>query len=74
MAVMSKPSQEQINKIKTTFKVQDTKFCLKENDTNHIDFVQWIQCESCLLWLHLSCTVPKLNVIPQNYICHFCNN
>jgi hypothetical protein len=47
--------------------------CLKEDDVNYeTDNIPWVQCESCALWLHLSCTVPKLTDIPDDFICHFC--
>ena len=53
-------------------KKQDTKFCggcLKDDCSYNSETVQWIQCDSCLLWMHLSCTVPKPDEIPDNYIC-----
>ena len=74
---MSKPNQLQLDIAKKMLKKEDTKFCggcLKEDDHSYnSETVQWIQYDSCLLWMHLSCTVPKPDEIPDNYICQFCN-
>ena len=47
--------------------------CLKENDLNYNNqLVEWIQCNMCNVWMHLSCTIPKLTSVPTTYICSFC--
>ena len=73
---ISKPSLQQSDQCKTKIRKTDPMFCgncLKENDINHRNqTIQWIQCDTCSMWLHLSCTRPKLTSVPENYSCHFC--
>ena len=49
--------------------------CLKENDINHDNTtIEWIQCDICSIWLHLSCAQPQLTKPPNNFTCHFCQS
>ena len=63
-ATMSKPTQFQLNIAKKTLAkmMQVCVDCFKET-------VEWIQCHSCLLWMYFTCTILKINSIPDNYIC-----
>ena len=74
---LSKPSRQDSNLCKSKIAEEEPLFCsacFKENDSNHTNVeVSWIQCDICSMWLHLSCTLPKLTHSPVNYTCHFCN-
>ena len=74
---MSRPSSCEMNKLKHELKEQETIFCgscLKEDDRSNHEVMEWIQCERCALWIHLTCTIPKLTNAPDVYICHFCTS
>ena len=72
---MSITTQSQINIVKKTLAKKDTKVCggCFKNDNDSSETVEWIQCDSCLLWIYITCTIPKLNAIADNYICQFSN-
>ena len=74
--VLTKPSFNQSEKRKEALSKTNSLFCgscFKENDMNYENQeVQWIQCDNCSMWLHLSCTQPTLITVPDKFICHFC--
>ena len=41
---------------------------LNKDDNNSSDTFEWIQCDSCLLWMYLTRTIPKLDALLDNYI------
>ena len=47
-------------------------YCMKEKNYDNKTTIEWIQCDECSVWLHLSCTIPKLASIPEQYTCEFC--
>ncbi len=70
---LSKPSSKEILEQKRKLKDLESKVCgvcLKENDSNDHEFVDWIQCVVCTMWIHCACTNHK--EIPKEYICHYC--
>ena len=74
---LSKPSRQDSNRCKSKIAEEEPLFCgacFKENDSTHTNVeISWIQCDICSMWLHLSCTLPKLTHSPVSYTCHFCN-
>lgn len=48
--------------------------CLKEDDLDGMDGgVEWIQCSSCSMWMHLSCSKLDRSLdIPDHFECQFC--
>ena len=58
---LSKPSSAQLQEVKITLEKEHPRYCsscLKE-DKNATGIIEWIQCDLCLLWIHLSCTIPS---------------
>ena len=75
-STLSKPTLLQSEKCRTELKRTDPIFCgncLKENDINLANqVIQWIQCDKCSMWLHLSCITPTLTSVPDVYTCNLC--
>ena len=44
--------------------------CLKENDDNDNEFVGWIHCSICTMWILSTCTHLSPSVIPK-LCCHY---
>ena len=75
-STLSKPTLLQSEKYRTELKRTDPIFCgncLKGNDINLANqVIQWIQCDKCSMWLHLSCITPTLTSVPDVYTCNLC--
>ena len=72
-ARISKPSEEELVSCRDELKKVDIKvcgLCLLETDNQHGHVVNWIQCDSCDIWFHQSCT--KVNTVTDSYNCNFC--
>ena len=71
-SALSKPSFLEVENCLIELKKKEAMVCgncLKENDINHSNqVIQWIQCDTCSMWLHFLCTIPKLTFLPQ-YLC-----
>ena len=67
---LSKPSLPQLQEIKITLEKEHPRYCgscLKEEDKNATGIIpRIIQCDLCLLWIHLSCTILKLTTSHTN--------
>ena len=42
--------------------------CFKDDDQLQCETVEWIQCVSCMLWVHLAC----IHTDTENYLCQNC--
>ena len=54
---LSKPSPAKLQEVKITLEKEHPKYCgscLKVEDENATEIVKWIQCDLCLLWIHIS--------------------
>ena len=75
-SVISKPSVSESTDVKQVLLNTEPIFCGKcmaENDKcSENSTIEWINCDICSVWLHLSCTTPKLTMIPNYYECEFC--
>ena len=67
---ISKPTVEQSNHAKDTLDDTDIilcSVCLKEDDNELTDNVEWMKCDYCNVWLHMSCAID--NKYCKNCVC-----
>ena len=60
---IAKPSVEKSNHAKDTLVETDVTICsvcLKEEDTELTDTVEWLKCNHCDVWLHVSCILQQI--------------
>ena len=70
---LKKPSQKESQSCRIHLLNQDIAFCgicLKEDDCSEENFVKWVQCCSCQIWLHVKCANCECE---NEYTCNFCN-
>ena len=72
---LSKPSYSESQKCKSLLLGLDTTFCgicLQEDDHSKEDLVEWVQCNNCQMWLHMTCAKCE-NTMLDEYKCNFCS-
>ena len=73
---LSKPSYLQVKEERSNLLNQTTTccgICFKENDNSSNDFVNWVQCSSCEIWLHVICATGRSDEYIEDYICESCS-
>ena len=73
---LSKPSHLQLKEKRSNLLNQTTTccgICFKENDNSSDDFVNWVQCSSCEIWLHVICATGRSDEYIEDYICDSCS-
>ena len=73
--ILFKPSIDEINSQRKKSKAEEPQFCgvcLKQNDKNLNDTIEWIQCTSCSMWLHTACTTGTQELSGE-YMCFYCS-
>lgn len=70
---ISKPSHAQANEQRTKLSEVEPKFCgvcLKESDSRSSTTIYWIQCSTCNMWIHKSCSAITSSLDSSvDYIC-----
>ena len=70
---LSKPSYDESQKCKSHLLSLDTTvcgICFQEDDACEDDMVEWVQCNTCLIWLHMMCAQESAS---DNYTCNYCS-
>ena len=73
--ILSKPSMDEINSQRKKLKAEEPQFCgvcLKQNDKNKNDTIEWIQCTSCSMWLHTAFTTGTQEISGE-YMYFYCS-
>ena len=73
-AHLSKPSFNESQKCKSHLLSLDTTFCgicLEEEDCSKDDLIEWVQCNTCKIWLHVTCAHCENSV--DDYTCNYCS-
>ena len=75
---IAKPSSEEVTRSKevlTSVDITLCAICLKEDDSGHLDNIDWMQCSKCERWFHSSC-LQQINTVTtdQDYYCALCTN
>ena len=79
---ISKPSQQEVQESRLYLLNQNTTccaICLQVDDKSTSNFVNWVQCTSCEIWLHVACATGEdlsgeADQPLHDYICEFCSN
>ena len=74
---ISKPSYEEIKHSKSILLNQETTccgICFQENDKGNNEFVSWIQCSSCGVWLHVKCVTENCDALLEEFLCKSCTH
>ena len=72
-ARVSKPSEEELVSCKGNLENVEIKacgLCLFETDNQDGNDVDWIQCDTCSMWFHLSCV--EIHTTTEKFYCKFC--
>ena len=72
-ARVSKPSEEELVSCQGDLEKVEIKvcgLCLFETDNQDGDDVDWIQCDTCSMWFHLSCV--EVHITTEKFYCKFC--
>lgn len=70
---LSKPSYDESQKCKSHLLSLDTTvcgICFQEDDACEDDLVEWVQCNTCLMWLHMMCAQESAS---DDYTCNYCS-
>lgn len=62
------------NKKLATTPVKVCSVCWKEDDHETEDEVSWIQCNSCQVWIHISCATAPPENTTDTFICNICQS
>lgn len=72
---LTKPSTAQTIQAKEILEGVDVRLCsvcLREDDEEHTEEVEWLQCTRCNVWVHTSCIASSLTRHPS--LCNICNS
>ena len=76
-ARLTKPSHEEVQATRFHLLSQTATvcgICLQEDDTSSNDTIEWLQCSTCDIWLHVNCAGVTSDKPPEEYICYTCSN
>ena len=74
---ISKPTYEQIKYSKSLLLKQEATccgICFQENDTSNNEFVNWVQCSSCGIRLHVKCVTGNGDAQLEDFLCKSCTH
>ena len=72
---LPKPSYDEVQHSQHRLETIEAKFCAvcfsEEDEHGDSEQVQWIQCDKCTIWIHLSCVGIDIDV-NDTYVCTCC--
>ena len=74
---LSKPSNQDISHSRMLLLIHETTccgICFKENDDSAEEYVKWVQCSSCNIWVHLKCAKGLVEDNIEDYVCQICSS
>ena len=76
---LSKPALHEMEQCQRTLSCETVRVCgacFQEEEKNNSEFIDWIQCSNCDIWLHITCTGATLLSTSvstdSEFICTFC--
>ena len=74
---VSKPSDEKLSSCRKELhqtEITVCGICLKQNDTQSDQTLQWIQCDKCNMWFHQSCSKVNMRTTADDFCCKYCTS
>ena len=68
---MSKPNEEELLSCRNELlkaEITVCGLCLKENDAQNDQTLEWVQCNHCNMWFHQTC----VKVTTEDFCCKYC--